>query len=75
MEEKTGNQFPLSKVMLAEMYSFMVSDGNMTGDGSNIVSYIEMYILNKLRVNQLGQEGVPEILNEFLLLLILFYST
>jgi hypothetical protein len=39
--------------MLAEMYSFMVSDGNMTGDGSNIVSYIEMYILNKLRVNQL----------------------
>ena len=65
MEEKTGNQFPLSKVMLAEMYSFMVSDGNMTGDGSNIVSYIEMYILNKLRVNQLGQEGVPEILNEF----------
>ena len=65
MEEKTGNQFPLSKVMLAEMYSFMVSDGNMTGDGSNIVSYIEMYILNKLRVNQLGQEGVPEILNDF----------
>ena len=65
MEEKTGNKFPLSKVMLAEMYSFMVSDGNMTGDGSNIVSYIEMYILNKLRVNQLGQEGVPEILNEF----------
>ncbi|MDW1323754.1 VWA domain-containing protein [Klebsiella pneumoniae] len=65
MEEKTGNQFPLPKVMLAEMYSFMVSDGNMTGDGSNIVSYIEMYILNKLRVNQLGQEGVPEILNDF----------
>ena len=65
MEEKTGNFFRLSKTMLAEMYSFMVSDGCMTGDGSNIVSYIEMYILNKLRVNQLGQDGIPEILNDF----------
>ena len=33
--------------MLAEMYSFMVNDGHMTGDGSNIVSYIEMYIFKQ----------------------------
>ncbi|MDK1367141.1 hypothetical protein QOL70_26660, partial [Klebsiella quasipneumoniae] len=65
MEEKTGNLFPLSKSMLSEMYSLMVQDGYMTADGKNIVSYVEMYILNKLRVNQLGQEGIPEILKNF----------
>ena len=65
MEEKTGILFPKSASTLSEMYSLMVEDGFMTCDGTNIVSYIEMYILNKLRVNQLGQEGIPEILNEF----------
>lgn len=69
MEEKTGNDYREAKKRLAISYALMVERGRMTVDISsnpqNPVQFIEMYLLNTLRVNVLQQEGHKETLDPF----------
>ncbi|ENR9964152.1 VWA domain-containing protein [Salmonella enterica] len=69
MEEKTGIDYQEAKKRLAVSYALMVEAGRMTVDISsnpqNPVQFIEMYLLNTLRVNVLQQEGHKETLDPF----------
>ncbi|ENL0204266.1 VWA domain-containing protein [Salmonella enterica] len=69
MEEKTGNDYQEAKKRLAVSYALMVEAGRMTVDitsnPQNPVQFIEMYLLNSLRVNVLQQEGHKETLDPF----------
>ena len=69
MEEKTGIDYQEAKKRLAVTYALMVEAGRMTVDISstpqNPVQFIEMYLLNTLRVNVLQQEGHKETLDPF----------
>ncbi|RVT21362.1 vWA domain-containing protein, partial [Enterobacter hormaechei] len=69
MEEKTGIDYQEAKKRLAVSYALMVEAGRMTVDVSsspqNPVQFIEMFLLNTLRVNVLQQEGHKETLDPF----------
>ena len=69
MEEKTGINYQEAKKRLAVSYALMVEAGRMTVDVSsspqNPVQFIEMFLLNTLRVNVLQQEGHKETLDPF----------
>ncbi|EGH2839881.1 VWA domain-containing protein [Salmonella enterica] len=69
MEDKTGIDYQEAKKRLAVSYALMVEAGRMTVDISsnpkNPVQFIEMYLLNTLRVNVLQQEGHKETLDPF----------
>lgn len=69
MEEKTGIDYQEAKKRLAVSYALMVEAGRMTVDVSsspqNPVQFIEMFLLNTLRVNVLQQEGHKETLDLF----------
>nr|WP_233341582.1 hypothetical protein [Escherichia coli]UGK56200.1 hypothetical protein [Escherichia coli] len=69
MEAKTGIDYQEAKKRLAVTYALMVEAGRMTVDISstpqNPVQFIEMYLLNTLRVNVLQQEGHKETLDPF----------
>lgn len=69
MEEKTGNDYQEAKKRLAVSYALMVEAGRMTVDihsePQNPVQFIEMFLLNSLRVNVLQQEGHKETLDPF----------
>mgnify|MGYP001125039935 FL=1 len=69
MEEKTGIDYQEAKKRLAVSYALMVEAGRMTVDVSsspqNPVQFIEMFLLNTLRINVLQQEGHKETLDPF----------
>ncbi|ELO6155955.1 VWA domain-containing protein, partial [Escherichia coli] len=69
MEEKTGINYQEAKKRLAVSYALMVEAGRMTVDVSsspqNPVQFIEMFLLNTLRINVLQQEGHKETLDPF----------
>lgn len=68
-KRRRGIDYQEAKKRLAVTYALMVEAGRMTVDISstpqNPVQFIEMYLLNTLRVNVLQQEGHKETLDPF----------